>query len=95
MRIVRSVEILPPLRPAQRLHQRRRPSDGDAARHGHRREAGEVAVEAAPQGAAPFVAQHIAQEWCPAPASCDAARAAEAYRPNLARRRRRDLLPRV
>jgi hypothetical protein len=94
MRIVRSVEILPPLRPTQR-HQRRRPVEGGTARHGHRREAGEVAVEAAPQGAAPFVAQHIAQEWCPAPPSGDAARVTAAYRPNPARRRRRDLLPRV
>jgi hypothetical protein len=52
-------------------------------------------VEAPPPGAASFIAQHIAQEWCPPPPSGDAARVAAAYRPDPVRRRRRDLLPRV
>jgi hypothetical protein len=94
MRVVRAVEVLPPLRSSDRT---RRPAGDPFERFGRRRQSGRGRfghdVAAAPHGVATFVTQQISQEWCPAPPA-DAARASDAYRREAARGRR-DLLPKA
>lgn len=92
MRVIRTVEILPPLRSSDRS--RRQGGDAPARSRGRVR-AGRRGddLEPAPYGSATFVTQQIAQEWQPAPRE-DAGQATRAYR-RTASRRHQDLLPKV
>jgi hypothetical protein len=94
VRVIRAVEILPPLRSSDRS---RRQGDALARPRGRvragRRGETDLEVGSAPYGTAAFVTQQIAQEWHPAPRE-DAVQAAQAYR-RAVTRRHRDLLPKV